>query len=285
MHHHGGAGSPGSAWLNLLPLWLQVGWVLVLAVVTAWAVLSLVFLRGSLRLAAALHALAGVGMLDMFAPWTGATGRNLFWQVIFGTASAVAMAGLIRAHRLRLRTRSTVAMWALVTADCLAMSYMFLLPEHGFSPVNYALIAVFALLGLGWAAGVFDPVHAPMCGRLPSLSARVTAGRIARFVQAGMAMSMAYMVLLMDPRTGDFFGKAFKFGVTQQTYWALALVGLFARVAADPRLVRQLMGGVHVIVRRPPAPAAPVAIHAHFQREVARRRLTTDIPAWESVSL
>jgi hypothetical protein len=221
----------------------------------------------------------------MFAPWTGATGRNLLWQVIFGMATAVATAGLVRAYHRRSQSPSTVAMWALVTADCLAMSYMFLLPGHGASPLNYVLIAVFALLGLGWAAAVFDPAHAPMCGRLPSLSARVTAVRIARVVQAAMAMSMAYMFLLMDPRTGDFFGKAFKFGVTQQTYWALALVGLFVRVAADPRLVRQLLGGLMVIVDRPSAPAAPVAVHAHFQREAARRRLTTDVPAWESLGV
>ena len=56
MHHHGGGGATGHAFVKLLPLWLQFAWVLALSGVTAWTVLSFVFLRGPLRLAAGLHA-------------------------------------------------------------------------------------------------------------------------------------------------------------------------------------------------------------------------------------
>lgn len=279
MHHHGGAGAEGAAWVNLLPLWLQVAWVLVLTCVTAWSAIALFFVDGSLRLAAALHTLAGVGMLDMFAPWAGGSGRDRFWQVTFGLATVVAVGGLVQAYRVRLRTRPTVAMWALVTLDSAAMTYMFGMVDGEFWLLTYALVAVFVLLSVGWAYGVFDTAHAPMCRQLPPMFANGTPARTARVVQASMAASMAYMFVLMHPGSGEFFGNAFTQGLTTQTYWALAFLGLGARVAFDPRLVRQLMGGFSLIARRPTAAAPVVAVREpvrEHHRETAPLLLATE---------
>jgi hypothetical protein len=189
-------------------------------------------------------------MIDMFAPWAGQSGRTEFWRVTFVLASALAIAGTVRAYRRRLQARTGVGAWLLITTDCLAMAYMFQLVDGGIALLTYALIAGFVLLSLGWAYGVFDTAHAPMCRSIPSLPGPFTTPRMARAMQASMAASMAYMFVLMAPRSGEFFGKAFTVGVTEQTYWAVAFLALGARMVFDPRLVRQLMGGFSLVMRR-----------------------------------
>ena len=114
-------------------------------------------------------------------------------------ASAVAIAGTVRAYRHRRQARTARRGWLLITADCLAMAYMFLLVDGGISLLTYALIAGFVLLSLGWAYGVFDTAHAPMCRAIPPLPGPFTPARVARAMQASMAASMAYMFVLMDP--------------------------------------------------------------------------------------
>lgn len=250
MHDHGGGAGQSDVWVNLLPLWLQLAWVAVLAVCTAWAVLGLLSVRGPLQIATALHVVVCVGMIDMFAPWAGGAARVTFWQIAFGVAAAVAIGGTVHAYKHRLQARTATSMWLLITVDCLAMAYMFLLFDTGISVLTYAVIAGYVLLALGWAYGVFDTAHAPMCRSIPPFPGAVTPGRVGRAMQASMAASMVYMFMLMSPKSGEFFGKAFTTGITAETYWALAFLGLGARMAFDPRLVRQLMGGFSLIVRR-----------------------------------
>ena len=250
MHNHGGEAGGSEAWLNLLPLWLQLTWVGLLALCTAWAVIGAMLVRGPLQVATGLHVLFCVGMIDMFAPWAGQPARTEFWKATFVVASVVAIAGTVRAYRRRHQARTGVGAWLLISADCLAMAYMFQLVDGGISPLTYALITGFVLLSLGWANGVFDTAHAPMCRSIPSLPGPLTTPRVARAMQASMAASMAYMFVLMDPRSGEFFGQAFTVGITAETYWALAFLALGARMVFDPRLVRQLMGGFTLVMRR-----------------------------------
>ncbi|MGQ0625845.1 MAG: DUF5134 domain-containing protein [Sporichthyaceae bacterium] len=237
MHNHGDGIDTSGVWLNLLPLWLAVMFVLALAAVAAWSLLRVLALRGALRTVAGLHLLAGVGMLDMFAPWSGDAGRESFWQVVFATATVGAVAGAVWARRSR---TGTSGLWTLAAVDAAAMAYMFALFNGGVSAFTYALIALFTLLAISWAYGVFDEVHAPMCARTAALPGPLSPARVARFTQSAMAASMAYMFLLMDTHTGTFFGKAFTVGLTEQTYWVLAFAALALRFAADPALVRQL---------------------------------------------
>lgn len=236
MHDHGGGGDHGGLWVNLLPYWLQVVFVVALCAVTAWSLVEVLWVRGNtVRLVAGLHVLVGVGMVDMFAPWVGDTGRARFWQISFGVATVVALLGLLAASA---RRRELVGLWRLTALDTAAMAYMFLLFDHGWSPLTYALVGVYALLTVAWVHRALDLTHRPMCAGLPTA---VHPAQITRAMQAVMAASMAWMFLIMAPQSGGFFARAFTVGLTEDTWWALAFIALLLRALADPGLVRRLV--------------------------------------------
>jgi hypothetical protein len=76
-----------------------------------------------------------------------------------------------------------------------------------------------------------------MCADLP---ASLYPARVTRVMQAAMAASMAWMFLIMAPQSGGFFARAFTIGLTEDTWWALALIALLLRALADPATVRRV---------------------------------------------
>lgn len=238
MHDHGAGGAHAGAWVNVLPLWLHVVFVGVLCLTTAWSVLETVLARKGRQVAGGLHVLVGVGMLDMYTPWVGETGRAHFWQIAFGAATGLAALGLLStARNPELRW-----MWRITLLDVAAMAYMFLLFDTGTAPLTYVLVGVYALVAVGWLHGALDAAHRPLCGQLPAGRAPFTTVRISRGVRAAMSAAMAWMFLAMTPQTGGFVARAFTAGFTEDTWWALALIALLLRAAADPALVRRLVG-------------------------------------------
>lgn len=248
MHDHGGGGGGDGADLNLLPLWLQVIWVLALAAVTAGHLLTLGFARGQARAWTATHVLMGVGMLYMFLPWSGAPIPAGFWLVAFAGLGA-----LVAAVNVWARGAPERLLWVLATVDMAAMTYMFLLFDGGLPVLTYALVAWYLAAAVGWSSGVGD-VSLRRCCVVPFVFEQpVPPPALARAGQAVMAVAMAWMFLVMDPHAGTFFGNAFTAGFTEQTWWAAAFAALFLRVAADPVLVRRV--GAPVLALSAPGPA------------------------------
>lgn len=238
MHNHGGGGSGAGAWVNLLPLWLQAVFLIALCAVAAWSLIEVAMLRGTRQIVAGLHVLVAAGMVDMFAPWVGDPGRARFWQIAFGAATIVALLGMLAASA---RRRDLLGPWGLTALDTAAMTWMFLLFDTSWAPLTYVLVGVYALLTVAWVHGALDLTHRPICADLPAISKQLTAARMARSTQALMSASMAWMFLIMAPQSGGFFGRAFTSGLTEDTWWAIALIGLLLRAAADPVLVRRLV--------------------------------------------
>ena len=238
MHNHGGGGE-GGPYVNLLPLWLQVIWVIALAAVTAGHLLTLGFARDQARLWSGAHALMGLGMIYMFLPWVGEPPIPArAFVVVFAAAAAVSLIALAGAWN---DARPVRVMWVLVTLDMAAMAYMFQLVDSGAWLLTYALVAWYFASAIGWSYGVADAGLTKCCavpfGQLPPIPPLP----LARAGQAVMGVAMAWMFLAMDPHAGYFFGNAVRSGITADTYWLFAFAGLLVRVAADPALVRRVV--------------------------------------------
>ncbi len=237
MHNHGGGGG-GGAYLNILPLWLSVIWVLALGAVTASHFMVAGFARGEARAWSGAHALMGLGMIYMFLPWAGSPpvpARALV--VLFAGAAAVGLLALAGAWN---DVRPVRAMWLLVTLDMAAMAYMFQLVDRGVWFATYALIAWYCASAIGWSYGVADPSLTRCCAVPFGALRPIPPLPLARAGQAVMAGAMAWMFLAMDPHAGNFLGNALTNGLTADTYWLFAFAGLLVRVAADPALVRRV---------------------------------------------
>jgi len=238
MHDHGGGA--GGAHLNILPLWLQVVWVLVLAGVTANSLLVVGFARGEARLWSGAHALMGLGMIYMFLPW--AATPPVPARALVGVFAAAAALALVAVAGAGNAARPVRLMWMLVALDMAAMAYMFQLVDAGFWPATYALVAWYCASAIGWSYGVADPSLTRCCA-VPFLGLPpIPPLPLARAGQAAMAAAMAWMFLAMDPHAGHFLGNAVTNGITADSYWLFAFVGLLVRVAADPALVRSVAG-------------------------------------------
>ncbi len=267
MHNHGGGGE-GGPYINVLPLWLQVAWVLALAAVTAGHFLTLGFARAQARVWSGAHALMGLGMIYMFLPWAEPPIPARPLIVVFALAAAaglVALAGDWNAGR------PVRVMWALVTLDMAAMAYMFQLVDAGAWVLTYALVAWYCASTIGWSYGVADPGLTKCCAVPFGHLRPIPPLPLARAGQAVMATAMAWMFLAMDPHAGYFLGNALRNGITEDTYWLFAFVGLIVRVAADPALVRRTVAPLwsdpvrsaappQVVVAPPPAPTPAPAL-------------------------
>lgn len=261
MHNHGG-GAGGGTYLNVLPLWLAVLWVLALGAVTASHFLVVGFARREARLWSGSHALMGLGMIYMFLPWAGSApipARALV--VVFAVAATFALFALARAWN---EARPVRVMWLLVTIDLAAMAYMFQLVDTGVWFLTYALIAWYCVSAIGWSHGVADPSLTRCCAVPFGALQPIPPLPLARAGQAVMAAAMAWMFLVMDPHAGHFLGNALTNGITADTYWLFAFAGLGVRVAADPALVRRVAepfwtGSVPSAPR--PVPGGPGALH------------------------
>ena len=237
MHNHGGGGE-GGPYVNLLPLWLQVVWVLGLAIVTAGHLLTVGFARAEARAWSGAHALMGLGMIYMFLPWVGeppVPARALVDG--FALAAAVGLLALAGGWN---DGRPVRVMWALVTLDMAAMAYMFQLVDRGAWLLTYVLVAWYCASAIGWSYGVADRGLTRCCAVPFGQLRPIPPLPLARAGQAVMAVAMAWMFLAMDPHAGYFFGNAVRNGITEDTYWLFAFTGLLVRVAADPALVRRL---------------------------------------------
>jgi hypothetical protein len=254
MHDHGGGGE-GGPYVNLLPLWLQVIWVIVLAAVTAGHLLTLGFARAEARFWSAAHALMGVGMIYMFLPWVAEPPIPArAFVVLFAFAAAICLIALAGAWN---DGRPVRVMWMLVTLDMAAMAYMFQLADRGAWLLTYALVAWYCASAIGWSYGVADAGLTKCCAVPFGQLRPIPPLPLARAGQAVMGVAMAWMFLAMDPHAGYFFGNAVTNGITEDTYWLFAFAGLLVRVAADPALVRRVVEPFWV--GRPFAPALVVA--------------------------
>ncbi len=241
MHdHHGGAG------LNLLPLWAQVTWLLVLSAVTATHVVHLLTMRGQQRAWHLTHLVMGVGMLYMFAPWSGQPLSARAWQYLF---AAVAVAVVTWLGAALQQGRAVNVLWVPAAVGMAAMAYMF--AQHrgsGVPALTYLLAGYYLLEAAGWAQGWFGEDGARRRSAVPfalgsgGAPAAPLAGCSRWGVdasQAAMCVAMAYMFLAMDAGAREFFGKAFAGGaVTEQTMWAGALIAL-AVLACVPGPARE----------------------------------------------
>lgn len=238
MHNHGGGGE-GGTYVNLLPLWLQVIWVIALAAVTAGHLLTLGFARAEARFWSAAHALMGVGMIYMFLPWvaTPPIPARAF-VVLFAFAAAICLIALAGAWN---DGRPVRVMWMLVTLDMAAMAYMFQLADRGAWLLTYALVAWYCASAIGWSYGVADAGLTKCCAVPFGQLRPIPPLPLARAGQGVMGVAMAWMFLAMDPHAGYFFGNAVTNGITEDTYWLFAFAGLLVRVAADPALVRRVV--------------------------------------------
>lgn len=239
MHNHGGGGG-GEGFLNILPLWVQVLWTVLLAAVTAGHLLTVGFARAEARVWSGAHALMGVGMIYMFLPWSGEppvpAGALV---VVFGFAAVVSLLALAGDWN---SARPVRLIWILVTVDMAAMAYMFQLVDRGAWLLTYALVAWYLAAAIGWSYGVADPSLTRCCAVPFGAAEPIPPLPLARAGQAVMATAMAWMFLAMDPHAGSFFDHALRHGITEDTYWLAAFAGLFLRVATDPKLVRALAG-------------------------------------------
>lgn len=237
MHNHGGGGESGP-FVNLLPLWLQVAWVLALAIVTAGHLLTVGFARAEARTWSGAHALMGLGMIYMFLPWVGEPPIPARALVV-GYAFAAAI-GLVALGGSWNDGRPVRVMWGLVTLDMAAMAYMFQLVDSGAWLLTYGLVAWYCASAIGWSYGVADRGLTRCCAVPFGQLRPIPPLPLARAGQAVMGVAMAWMFLAMDPHAGYFFGNAVRNGITEDTYWLFAFAGLLVRVAADPALVRRL---------------------------------------------
>ncbi|HUR72824.1 MAG TPA: DUF5134 domain-containing protein [Sporichthya sp.] len=258
MHHHAG-GAAGGPYLNLLPLWLQVVWVLALAAVTASHFLTAGFARGEARVWTGAHALMGLGMLYMFLPWARSPLPAGALVALFGAAAGIGLLALAGDWN---DGRPVRLMWLLVTVDMAAMAYMFQLVDSGAWLLTYGLVVWYCASAIGWSYGVADASLTRCCAVPFGGAVAIPPLRWARAGQAVMAVAMGWMLLAMDPHAGSFFGNAVSGGITADTYWLFAFVGLVVRVAADAGLVRRLaapfwaesdVGAPRPVPRRPGA--------------------------------
>jgi hypothetical protein len=260
MHHHGdGAGGAG-AFVNILPLWLQVAWVLVLAGALAMHLLTLGLARGSAQVWTGAHAVMSLGMLYMFLPWSH---PPVPAGVLVALFSALAGVGVLALAGSATEDRPVRMMWLVVTVDLAAMAYMFQLVDRGFGLLTYALVAWYAAMAVVWAYGVPDAGLTRCCAVPFGWERPVPPLPVARTAQAVMAAGMAWMLLAMDPEFGAHLEKAFSGGLSRPTWWILACAGLLFRFAADPRLVRRLVGPAWASVPAAPRPepGRPGALH------------------------
>jgi hypothetical protein len=239
MHHHdGGAGGAGD-YLNILPLWVQVVWVLLLAGVVAMHLLTLGFARGQAQVWTAAHTLMGLAMLYMFLPWSQPPIPGGGFVALF---CALAVIGLLGFASSRGEGRPVLLMWLFVTVDMAATAYLFQMPDRGFGLLTYALAAWYAATSVVWAYGVPDPSLARCCAVPFAGEQPVPPLPLARAAQAVMAAGMSWMFLAMEPQFGAHLARAFDGGLEKPTYWVLASAGLLFRFACDPTLVRRLAG-------------------------------------------
>lgn len=250
---HGGHGAHGGG-LNLLPLWMQLVWLLAMAAVVAAHSIHVAAATGlavrQIRAWHGTHLLMGVGMIYMFTPWSGGfPGSVRAWQWVFGVA-AVLVGGWIAATLQRGQRVDTH--WLLSVIGLGVMAYMFFVHRgHGTPAVTYILVGYFIVEAACWAQGwltrcspTFLPAAVGPAAGIRAVSLRCATPSGLRVSQTTMALSMAYMFLAMDTGAREFFDKAYgqpfslglngDVGLTEQTLWASCLVALVV-LACIPR--------------------------------------------------
>lgn len=258
MHHHGsGAGGAGD-FVNILPLWLQVIWVLLLAGVVAMHLLTLGFARGQAQVWTGAHAVMGLGMLYMFLPWSRSPVPAPVFVALFVALAGIGLLGLAGSGG---EGRPVRMMWLLGSVDMAAMAYMFTMSDHGFGLLTFAVAAWYAALAVVWAYGVPDASLTRCCAVPFGLERPIPPLPLARTAQAVMSAGMCWMFLAMDPRFGAHLASALDGGPNKASYWLLACAALLVRFAADPALVRRLAGqlwssGLGLAVAEPRRPGS-----------------------------
>jgi hypothetical protein len=242
MHHHGGMAGGGGTAINILPLWVQVVWVLLLAAVTAMHLLTLGFARARAQVWTGAHTLMGAGMLYMYLPWSSAPPiPDGAFVAVFAGLTVVGLLGLAGDWN---EGRPVRMMWVLVTVDLAAMAYMFSLAHAGVGLLTYALAGWYAALAIVWSSGVPDSGLTTCCAVPFGLERPIPPLPLARAAQVAMTVGMAWMFLAMDPKFGAHLAKAFDGGLNTPAWYLIALGGLLLRFGADPALVRGLAGPI-----------------------------------------
>lgn len=216
-HHHGTAGP------DILPLWVQIAWIAVLAAIAASHAVHVLTMRGQARGWHSAHLLMGVGMLYMVTPWVGSPGSTRAWQYLFA-AAALAVAGWV-AHEWQ-AGRAVSLLWLPAGLGLVAMAYMFHLHRGlGGREVTYALVAYHLAEAAAWS-------HGWLAGSGLDCGSRDVA-----VSQVAMALAMGYMFLAMDADAAAFLAKAFTTGaVTEQSVWAVSLIALVVLACVPPPL-------------------------------------------------
>lgn len=212
MHDHHGTGADGTARLNLLPLWLQVLWAVVMGAVVAHQLIAFGSGRGLDRAWSAAHAILATGMLYMFLPWATAPLRP---AVLIGAYCALLVVTLIALSARWIITGSVPLMGVLVAIDFSAMAYM--TADSNIAAITCALIAYYGVCAAAW-----------------------TRARVPRAGQALMAAAMAYMFLATAWAKGVFEDvPSVSNGAQYGTFGALLVTGVLAYSVVGAKLVRR----------------------------------------------
>jgi hypothetical protein len=218
VHDHHGSGADGGARLNLLPLWLQVLWALVMGAVVARYLIACGFGQGVDRLWSGAHAILATGMLHMFLPWSTTPLRR---EVSVTAYCALLFITLTILAARWIATGSLQRMGLLISIDSAAMAYMSQMAEGGGSPITYLLVVYYAASAVAW-----------------------TRGKTARAAHAAMAAAMAYMFFAMgsassSPIARVFLGNNLDLGMYS---WLLSCGVLVLWIASNAGAVQRLSG-------------------------------------------
>lgn len=176
MHDHHGTSADAGGRLNLLPLWLQVLWALVMCALIAHRVIACGFGSGHGRVWSGAHAMLAASMLYMFLPWPNAP---LGSELVITACCAVLAVVLATLAAGWVATGSVERERLLIAIDSAAMAYMAGMTAGGVSAITYALVVFYTACAVARTRG----------------TSLLDAARTGQIV---MASAMAYMFLAMS---------------------------------------------------------------------------------------
>jgi hypothetical protein len=186
--------------VNLLPMWAQLLWVLVLGGPLAAEFVALASSRSRARMG--VQGLTQLGMLCMFLPWSLLPARAL--AALFGGVLVIVMLAPV----CRPASRRAPRPWR-EAVDLAAMSYMCVMAEVGNAAITYTLMSYYCALCMGLLFG--------------------------RARHVTMAAGMAYMLLAMERPSGEIVGRVVSGNLSAQSYVMSALAALLVLAALNGR--------------------------------------------------
>jgi len=188
--------------LDLLPHWVSVTWIVLLASVLVFHCGHLVHRHGQHRWFHGIHIVMLLGMLYMYASmrfgWKWFPPR--IWISLFAITTAAIVLWMI-ARCIQRRKFSYLWMLALVQQG--AMVYMWIPMGFWIPWLSYAAVGYFALETIGWATGLCNDVRHGRsveigCGGKAQARPLIPRTVIGNISMAVMAASMGYMFAAMQ---------------------------------------------------------------------------------------